>query len=105
MSSRVLHPRLRGDLPELRFDFGAKSISARGEGRGEGQRQTPTPEQASAPHPNPLPILEKNGERGAVQLFSFGSSQSRKESPNRLKAKTASVMATPGNTIIQGAVW
>ena len=39
------------------------------------------------------------------QLFSFGSSQSRRLSPNRLKANTASVMATPGNTIIHGAVW
>ena len=39
------------------------------------------------------------------QLFNFGSSQSRKLSPNRLNANTASVMATPGNRIIHGAVW
>ena len=39
------------------------------------------------------------------QLFNFGSSQSRRLSPNRLKANTASVMARPGNRIIHGAVW
>ena len=37
------------------------------------------------------------------QPFIFGSSQSRRLSPNRLKANTASVMARPGNRIIHGA--
>ena len=37
--------------------------------------------------------------------FILGSSQSRRLSPNRLKANTASVMARPGNRIIHGAVW
>ena len=39
----------------------------------------------------------------AGQIFIFGSSQSRSESPNRLKANTARLIATPGNTIIHGA--
>ncbi len=34
----------------------------------------------------------------------FGSSQSRRLSPNMLKANTASVMARPGNRIIHGAL-
>ena len=33
----------------------------------------------------------------------FGSSQSRNESPNRLKANTARLIATPGKIIIHGA--
>ena len=33
----------------------------------------------------------------------MGSSASRSESPKRLKAKTARLMARPGNTAIQGA--
>ena len=39
----------------------------------------------------------------AGQILIFGSSQSRSESPNRLKANTARLIATPGNTIIHGA--
>ena len=39
----------------------------------------------------------------ADQILIFGSSQSRSESPNRLKANTARLIATPGNTIIHGA--
>ena len=39
------------------------------------------------------------------QVRNFGSSQSRSESPNRLKAKTASEMARPGKMIIHGASW
>jgi len=39
----------------------------------------------------------------ARQTLNLGSSQSRKLSPNRLKAKTATEMARPGNRIIHGA--
>src|SRR5215468_3663729 len=39
----------------------------------------------------------------AQSVRSFGSSASRSESPKRLKAKTARLMARPGKTAIQGA--
>src|SRR5258708_29401332 len=37
------------------------------------------------------------------QVLNLGSSQSRKESPKRLKANTARLMARPGKKIIHGA--
>jgi len=40
---------------------------------------------------------------GPFYSLIFGSSQSRNESPNRLKANTARLIATPGKIIIHGA--
>lgn len=37
------------------------------------------------------------------QVLNFGSNQSRRESPRRLNANTARLIANPGNMIIQGA--
>ena len=53
----------------------------------------------------PVRIARTRGDRPEVapQPFIFGSSQSRRLSPSRLKANTASVMARPGNRIIHGA--
>src|SRR5262249_16984008 len=52
-----------------------------------------------------LPVAVSSRKEDLPQPLRLGWSQSRKLSPNRLKAKTASVIATPGNTIIHGAVW
>src|SRR5262249_11098941 len=41
---------------------------------------------------------------GAYRLRKRGSRASRRESPKRLKAKTARLMARPGKMAIQGAV-